>query len=93
VNAVVTNLPGPPDTRYMFGASIRRIVPIVPLAGNLDVSIAVLSYDGEVSFGCLADPAECPDLHVLCEGITATLESLAATAPAAAPRRRKKVAS
>ncbi|MGO8877062.1 MAG: wax ester/triacylglycerol synthase family O-acyltransferase [Acidimicrobiales bacterium] len=76
-NAVVTNIPGPPAGRYVLGARMRRIVPLVPLAGNLDVSIGILSYDGEVSFGCLADAERCPDLEVFTDGILQALKTLA----------------
>ena len=75
-NAVVTNVPGPPARRYLLGARIKRLAPIVPLAGNLDVSIALFSYDEEISFGCFADAERCPDLHVLVDGIRAGLEAL-----------------
>lgn len=75
-NAVVTNVPGPQSRRYMLGARLRRIAPIVPLAGNLDVSVGIFSYDGEVSFGCYADADRCPDLRVLTDGILANLEAL-----------------
>ncbi len=75
-NAVVTNVPGPPRRRYLMGARVRRLAPVVPLAGNLDLSICMLSYDGELSFGCLADAERVPDVRVVGEGIRATLESL-----------------
>jgi len=68
-NAVVTNVPGPSEPRYLLGSRIRRIAPIVPLAGNLDISIGILSYNNEISFGCFADSERCPDLHSLIEGI------------------------
>lgn len=79
-NAVVTNVPGPPDERYMLGARIRRVAPIVPLARNLDLSVAALSYDGELSFGCLADAERCKDVAVLVAGLRASLEALGALA-------------
>jgi len=75
-NAVVTNVPGPSNPRYLLGSRIRRIAPIVPLAGNLDFSIGIFSYDEEISFGCFADSDRCPDLHLLIEGIRASVEVL-----------------
>ncbi len=75
-NAVVTNVPGPPEERYLLGARIRRIAPVVPLAANLDLSVGIVSYDQELSFGCFADAERCPDLDRLTEGIRASVEAL-----------------
>jgi WS/DGAT/MGAT family acyltransferase len=69
VNVVVTNVPGPPVPLYLLGAALERTVPIVPLAGNLDVSIGIVSYAGDVSFGLYADEQTCGDVAVLAEGI------------------------
>jgi len=76
-NAVVTNVPGPRHPRYLLGARIRRIAPLVPLAGNLDISIGIFSYDTEISFGCFADAERCPDLHTLVAGMRGSIEVLA----------------
>lgn len=75
-NAVVTNVPGPSSTRYVLGARLRHFVPLVPLAANLDVSVGVLSYADELSFGCLADAGRCPDVATFAAGIGDTLAAL-----------------
>jgi diacylglycerol O-acyltransferase len=92
-NAVVTNVPGPQSRRYLLGARIRRIVPVVPLAGNLDVSVGIFSYDGEVAFGCYADAERCTDLHVLTDGIRVTLEALGILASQETNEEQEAVAS
>ncbi len=79
-NAVVTNVPGPVTTRYLLGSRIERIAPLAPLARNLDLSIGILSYDGEVSFGCYSDAEACPDLQLVAEGLQANLAALEALA-------------
>ena len=61
VNLVVTNVPGPPLPLYFNGARMLRAIPVVPLAGNLTLSIGVLSYDTELAIGLLADAATWPD--------------------------------
>jgi WS/DGAT/MGAT family acyltransferase len=48
VELVVTNLAGPPMPLYLCGGRVREMVPIVPLAANLPIEIAVLSYDGRL---------------------------------------------
>lgn len=94
-NAVVTNVPGPPATRFLLGARMRRLAPVVPLAGNLDISVCIVSYDEEVSFGCFADAERCPDVGELAAGIAATVASLgreAAARPGARPAPRARAA-
>ena len=45
-NLTITNVPGPQQTLYAFGAPLREIQPLVPLAAEHAVGVAVLSYDG-----------------------------------------------
>jgi WS/DGAT/MGAT family acyltransferase len=80
VNLVVTNVPGPGNPLYVMGARVLEVFPFVPLAGNLSVSVAVLSYDGQLTVGVLADPAACPDLTVLVDGIGRSFAELVAAA-------------
>ena len=86
-NAVVTNVPGPRQGRYLLGARITTMAPLVPLAANLDVSVGVLSYDGQLSFGCFADAERCGDVEVLANGIR---ESLAALSRPAGPAKEAR---
>jgi WS/DGAT/MGAT family acyltransferase len=91
-NVTVTNVPGPPGRLHSFGAPLTDIVPIVPLAADHAVGIAVISYAGRITFGLIADHATVPDLDVLKEGIATSLAELAALLPrtgrARAHRRR-----
>ena len=54
-NVTVTNVPGPQQPLYAFGARMEAIFPLVPLAADHTVGVAVLSYDGRVFFGLNAD--------------------------------------
>ena len=78
VDTVVTNIPGPPTPLWFAGARMLESVPIVPLGGNLTVSIAVLSYDGTVTIGVHADADSCPDVEILADGLAGTLDELVA---------------
>jgi WS/DGAT/MGAT family acyltransferase len=69
VNVVITNVPGPPIPLYAAGARMLEVFPIVPLGGNLDVSVGILSYNGQLTIGLFADATSCPDVAVLAEGI------------------------
>ena len=69
VNLVVTNVPGPDFPLYLLGARLLEVVPLVPLGGNLSVSVAALSYNGLFTVGVLADLDTCSDADVLAAGI------------------------
>ena len=79
-NLTVTNVPGPQVPLYAFGARMEEVLPLVPLAAEHSVGVAVVSYDGKVFFGVVGSGA--PDLDVLASGIEhgiSELEDLAAT--------------
>ncbi|MGO9910636.1 MAG: WS/DGAT domain-containing protein, partial [Acidimicrobiales bacterium] len=70
VNLVVTNVPGPGLPLYAMGSLLLEAIPIVPLAGNLSVGIAALSYEGQLTIGIFADPDACPDVSILADGMS-----------------------
>jgi WS/DGAT/MGAT family acyltransferase len=61
-NLVVTNVPGPQTELYLLGRTLRGLFPVVPLAGNQALGIAIMSYNGHLGFGLLADYDALPDL-------------------------------
>jgi len=77
-NLIVTNVPGPDFPLYVLGARMLEAFPIVPLVGNLTVGVAILTYDGQLTVGLLADPDACPDLDVFADGIRHSLAKLVA---------------
>ena len=79
-NVTVTNVPGPQQPLYAFGARMESILPLVPLAADHTVGVAALSYDGRVFFGINADRNEVPDLDELRAGIEESLAELKALA-------------
>ena len=80
-NVAVTNVPGAPVPLYAFGGLLREIRPVMPLLADHAVGIAALSYNGQVTFGIIADASSMPDLDVLARGITDSLEELRAQLP------------
>jgi diacylglycerol O-acyltransferase len=97
-NLTVTNVPGPQLTLYMLGRPLRRIYPLVPLAENCALGIAIMSYDGRIDFGLVADYDALPDLDALASGLEAEIATLTEAAgappePRAKPRRRTVRAS
>jgi WS/DGAT/MGAT family acyltransferase len=75
-NVTITNVPGPQMPLYAFGAQMRSVLPLVPLATEHCLGIAVVSYNGSLTFGLSADYDTVPDLPVLREGIADALEEL-----------------
>ena len=65
-----------PDPVYALGAPMREVLPIVPLAADHAVGIAILTYNGAVSIGINADCDSVPDLDVLARGIEDSLGEL-----------------
>jgi diacylglycerol O-acyltransferase len=97
-NLVVTNVPGPQFPLYMLGRELDAMFPMVPLAENQALGIAIMSYDGQLNFGLNADYDAMPDLEALADELRASIEELAAAAGAdsadvARGRRRRPVGS
>jgi hypothetical protein len=63
-------------TLYALGSRLREIWPLVPLATDHAVGLAVISYDGEVFFCINADRDATPDIEVLSDGIVRAFEEL-----------------
>jgi diacylglycerol O-acyltransferase len=66
---VTTNVPGPRQPLYWMGRRLEEIIPYVPIASRVRTSIAIFSYDGNLTFGITGDYAANPDLDVLARGI------------------------
>ena len=80
-NVTITSVPGHQEPLYAFGAQLREVLPVVPLAAEHAVGIAIFSYNGAVIFGVCADSSTTPDLDVLALGIEAELEELRSLVP------------
>lgn len=79
-NLTITNVPGPRDRLYAFGAPLLEVLPLVPLFAGHAVGIAVVSYAGQMVFGLNADLVGAPDVDVLAEGIRQSYADLAVPA-------------
>jgi WS/DGAT/MGAT family acyltransferase len=80
-NVVVSNVPGPQQPFYLGGVRMREVYPVVPLnPGNQGLTVGILSYDGEVCFGLLADRDLDPPLSTAAAGLLAALGELSAAA-------------
>jgi WS/DGAT/MGAT family acyltransferase len=79
-NLVVTNVPGPQFPLYLLGKRMLRCHPLVPLARQQAVGIALLSYDGRIDVGLGGDADAARDLPALGSAIKDALEELKACA-------------
>jgi diacylglycerol O-acyltransferase len=75
-NLTVTNVPGPQVPLYAFGARLQQVLPLVPLAADHALGIAVVSYCGSVFFGLSGDARAVPDLDVLRDAIEDSIREL-----------------
>jgi diacylglycerol O-acyltransferase / wax synthase len=79
-NIVVTNVPGPQFPLYMLGRQLEAAYPMVPLAENQALGIAIMSYNGQLNFGLNADYDTIHDLEALADELRASIAELASAA-------------
>jgi len=60
-SAVVSNVPGTPEPRYLAGCRIVEQMYWVPQAGDIGLGISIVSYAGRVQFGVVSDEAVMSD--------------------------------
>lgn len=82
VATVATNVPGPKRPLYVSDRRVLELVPYVPLAAHVRTGIAILSYDGRISFGVTAVGDDPDDLGVLTAAIERDVARLTADARA-----------
>jgi diacylglycerol O-acyltransferase len=87
-NLVVTNVPGPQMPLYVLGRELEDVFPVGFLPPNQALFIAIMSYNGRVNFGLLADFDSMEDVGVVVEGIDASIAELAEAASEASPGAR-----
>jgi diacylglycerol O-acyltransferase / wax synthase len=76
-NLVVSNLPGPQQPFYLSGVRLTEIYPVVPLnPANQGLTVGIVSYDGRLCIGLLADRDLDPPLASAAEGLVTELAEL-----------------
>lgn len=92
-NLTVTNVPGPPVPVHFLGSELEVILGATPLTRQHALTIAVLSYNGTLSFMVTTDPRRLPDGTELADDLAAELADLhqrvttAPTSPASSTER------
>jgi diacylglycerol O-acyltransferase / wax synthase len=79
-NLIVTNVPGPQFPLYVLGRELLEIFPVAFLPQKHALAVAIMSYNGGINFGLLADFDAVPDVGVIAEGLEESLAELVALA-------------
>jgi len=94
---VATNVPGPQMPLYMAGVKITEQMFWVPQTGSIGLGVSILSYNGNVHFGLIADAKLIPDPDAVIQRFIPEFEKLLYIAlmndwgeqPAAPPGRKR----
>ena len=84
-NLLVTNVPGPQIPLYVLGRELENVFPVAFLPQNHALAIAIMSYNGGVDFGLLADYDAMADVDVIADGIDVAITELRQAAKEAGP--------
>jgi len=82
-NLLVTNIPGPQFPLYVLGRQLQDLFPLAFLPRNHALAVAIMSYDGGLDYGLLADYDALPDIDVITAGIDESLRELLQAVPRA----------
>jgi WS/DGAT/MGAT family acyltransferase len=75
-NLIVTNVPGPQFPLYVLGRELQEIFPVAFLPEKHALAIAIMSYNGGINFGLLADFDAMPDADEFGKGLEEALAEL-----------------
>jgi len=74
--AVMTNVPGPQQARYLAGTRLAQQMFWVPQSGDIGMGVSILSYDGKVQFGLITDQNMVDDPERIVERFAVEFEKL-----------------
>jgi diacylglycerol O-acyltransferase len=86
-NLIVTNVPGPQIPLYVLGRELQDVFPVAFLPEHHALAIAIMSYNGGIDFGLLADYDAMDDLDLIAEDIEASIAELSEAARRAVEER------
>jgi diacylglycerol O-acyltransferase len=92
-NLIVTNVPGPQMPLYVLGRELQDAFPVAFLPSNHALAIAIMSYNGEMGFGLLADYDSMEDVEMIAQGIEESVAELLEAARAAGATREPELAT
>ncbi len=75
-NVVISNVPGPQLPLYTSGARMEGIYPISAIVDGVGLNMTLMSYNGNLDFGLVADRDMVPDIWSLIDYLGEELEIL-----------------
>ncbi|MGI9557985.1 MAG: WS/DGAT/MGAT family O-acyltransferase [Solirubrobacterales bacterium] len=84
-NLIVTNVPGPQIPLYVLGRELENVFPVAFLPQNHALAIAIMSYNGHMDFGLLADYDSMGDVELIGDGIEHAIAELRQAADSERP--------
>ena len=76
LNTVSTNVPGPQIPLYLSGHRLVGWCPLIPLANEIGLVNAILTYDQRLTIGVTVDPKLVPDVWLYVECLKASFAEL-----------------
>jgi WS/DGAT/MGAT family acyltransferase len=92
-NLIVTNVPGPQIPLYVLGRELQDAFPVAFLPENHALAIAIMSYNGGLDFGLLADYDSMEDVVLIADGLSQALGELLEAAQAVEAREAAEIAT
>ena len=83
LNTVSTNVPGPQIPLFLSGHRLIGWCPLIPLANEVGLVNAIMTYDQRLTIGVTVDPGLVPDVWLYVECLKAAFAELVQAADAA----------
>ena len=75
-SAVMSNVPGPAEPLFLAGHEVVQQMFWVPQSGEIGIGVGILSYNGQVQFGLIADSNLIPTPRTVVERFATEFEKL-----------------
>lgn len=89
-NVVISNVPGPTETRYLNGAEVFSVHPVSFVMQGQALNITLFTYDDKITFVFTACRETLPSVQRLVSHTTRALESLEGALTDQAPKSKAK---
>lgn len=85
VNAIVSNVAGPPVPIYLGGAKALKLYPMGPVVEGVGINLTVMSYQDQVDIGLLTASALVPEASAIVDHLLPAFEDLYAATVVSSP--------
>lgn len=75
-NLIISNVPGPAQRRYFFGAEVQECYPLSLLIPGQTINITMFGYDDHLHFGLVSCPSSLPHAEKIPDYLEEALASL-----------------